>query len=421
MQLHFNSISEPTLPGPKWQKLFNLYWAAYKAWLDTKGQAYLPDLKTSQAALKEYMPEMVPTYERLCELANADAVAERFLTGFQPPAYISACSQAVITGGKIQLIRNYDYHPHLMEGTLLLSAWNGKKVIANSDCLSGVLDGMNEDGLVISLTFGGRKAVGKGFGIPFILRYVLEFCSNVKEAVETLSRIPSHMSYNVTVIDRSGAFKTVRLAPDRAPVITDAAFTTNHQGTVDWPENATFNKTLKRYAFLDNILLEKDLTPDALAKAFLAPPLYNTQFTEGFGTLYTAVYQPREGRVQIRWPNENMLQSFDDFKEEYKLIKFKQTSAEPAPSTNLEQVPAEAVQSPVQVQKTKGKSLLEQNWQEVVADTIVKTMSQTSSSTGKEQENIIPEKIIQRGEVSWEILADFWSRKGMEYWKKWKQ
>ena len=175
MQLHFNAISEPGKPGSKWQKLYNTHWSAYKSWLKSKGTTNYPDLKTSQEALKKYMPEMWPTYQRLCKLAKGDKVAARFLTGFQPPAYISGCSQAVTTGKDIQLVRNYDFHPDLMEGTQLLTSWNGKKVIATSDCLIGVVDGMNEDGLAISLTFGGRKEVGVGFGIPFILRYVLEF------------------------------------------------------------------------------------------------------------------------------------------------------------------------------------------------------------------------------------------------------
>jgi predicted choloylglycine hydrolase len=323
MQLHYYSISEPGLPGPKWQYLYNAYWAAYKTWLDANGFASLSDLKTSYAALKNYMPEMLPTYNRLCELAKADEVAQRFFTGFQPPAYINACSQAVLMEGEIQLVRNYDFHPELTDGALLLSAWNGKKVIANSDSLSGVLDGMNEDGLAISLTFGGRKVVGKGFGIPFILRYVLEFCSDVKDAVVVLTSIPSHMSYNVTVLDRSGAFKTIYLAPDRAPVITDTPYSTNHQGVVEWPENAAFNKTLERSTFLENLLSEKELNSDKMLNAFLQPPLYNTQFSEALGTLYTVVYRPLEGKVQLLWPNENMQQSFDNFSEEYKAIKLK--------------------------------------------------------------------------------------------------
>lgn len=408
MQLHFNAVSEPGLPGKKWQKLFNTYWEAYKAWLNSKENVDEPNLKTSQAALKKYMPEMWSTYKRLCKLANADDVAARFLTGFQPPAYISACSNAVLTGDKIQLVRNYDFHPDLTEGTQLLSAWNGKKVIATSDCLIGAVDGMNEDGLAISLTFGGRQIVGKGFGIPFILRYVLEFCSNVQEAVAALERIPSHMAYNVTVVDKTGKFKTVQLAPDKKPVVTDAAFITNHQGTVDWPENAAFNKTLERSTFLKKLLAKNGIDATTIADAFLQKPLYNNLFKEGFGTLYTAVYLPAEGTVQMRWPTAEISQSFDVFQEQYKLIQYEQ-----APVT----VKAVSKKTKVKVKGTLQKTQTVQkpiisgfDWQKPLSDTLVNAMTHSIPCADKEEVENLRNKLFHRGKFSWEILADFWSK-----------
>ncbi len=417
MQLHFNSISEPARAGPKWQKLFDTYWPAYLAWLNSKETAHTSDLETAQAALKYYMPEMVPTYEHLCQLVNADEMAARFLTGFEPPAYINACSQAVRSEDNIRLVRNYDYHPDLIEGTLLLSAWNGKKVMASSDCLIGALDGMNEDGLVVSLTFGGRKVVGKGFGIPFILRYILEFCSCVDEAVEALCRIPSHMAYNVTAIDKSGAFKTVMLAPDRAPLVTDAKFTTNYQGKVDWPENAQFNRTVERSEFLEE-LLAHNVSADNLADAFLHPPLYSNRFTKGFGTLYTAVYRPTEGSLQLRWPNENILQTFTGFREEYKLIKFNQ-SAGPATAWKM---PAKATSEITSSQlQSKASTTAAIDCQEAVADTLVNAMAHARLKKEDERLKTLREQIIHRGQISWKTIADYWANIGKGYWDKWKK
>lgn len=315
MQLNFKSILEYGTPGLKFQKLFYSFWPIYRSMLHTDEATYIPDLATSQAALMKYMPKMLPTYKRLCLLMNANDEMARFLTGFQPPAHVNACSQAVISGDEIQLVRNYDYHPDLFESTLLLSSWNGKKVIATTDYSIGLVDGMNEDGLAVSLTFGGRKEVGEGFGISFILRYILEFCSNVTEAIEVLTKVPSHMSYNVTVVDKSGVYKTVFLSPDNLPIVTDIAFTTNHQLQVDWPENAAFNGTMKRATFLKNLLETAPLSPENLTKAFLYPPLYNTLFNEGFGTLYTSVYRPLDGAVQLHWHQQVIYQSFDHFTE----------------------------------------------------------------------------------------------------------
>ncbi|MEQ9298451.1 MAG: C45 family peptidase [Cyclobacteriaceae bacterium] len=318
MQRHFISINEPVADF-KWQKLFFERWPAYQKWLNESGRP--PERSIALAALRKYMPEMVDTHDHLCRLVRAEDDVVAFLTGFQPPAYSSACSQVVSTQQTVQLIRNYDYHVGLFEGTLLMTRWHGKKVIANSDCLLGVLDGMNEDGLAISLTFGGRSVVGYGFGIPFILRYILEFCSTVEEAVDVLLRVPSHMSYNVTVTDRRGLIKTIQIAPDKSPVVTGIPLATNHQGPIEWAGN--INKTVERASCLKNLLLN-GVGGEDLTQAFLRKPLHNSEYSDGFGTLYTAVYQPIEGKVQLHWPNESVVQSFDSFIEGKKLIIYNQ-------------------------------------------------------------------------------------------------
>ena len=96
----------------------------------------------------------------------------------------------------------------------------------------GWLDGMNEDGLVASQTFGGRPAQGQGFSLILILRYVLETCRTVDEAIAALIRIPIAQSHNVTLLDRSGAHATLFLGPDRAPAVTAELLCTNHQERV---------------------------------------------------------------------------------------------------------------------------------------------------------------------------------------------
>lgn len=410
MQLHFNAVSALGKPGAKWQELYYTHWPAYKSWLNVKDSVNYPDLKTSQAALKKFMPEMWPTYKCLCKLVKADKVAARFLTGFQPPAYVSGCSQAVTIGEGIQLVRNYDFHPELMEGTQILTSWNGKKVISTSDSLIGAIDGMNEDGLAVSLTFGGRKVVGVGFGIPFILRYVLEFCSNVDEAVRALIRIPSHMSYNVTVVDKTGKFKTLYLSPDKKPEVTDVAFTTNHQGKIDWPENALFNKTLERSSFLKEILSDKNVNSDQLADAFLEEPLYNSRFKEGFGTLFTSIYRPMEGKVEYRWPEVTIKQSFDDFQEVEKLIDYEQNK-ELDELFSQEVIDfAQALEDPFDKQHAQNGS-----WQDSVTQTIINKIAEAHPTKSKKELGKIREKIMDNGVFSWKAVSGLWSKISTKY------
>ena len=52
---------------------------------------------------------------------------------------------------------------------------------------------------------------------------------------------------------------------------------------------------------------------ERFAAAFLEPPLHSTEHAQGFGTIYTAVYEPARGRVEYRWPGTTWEQSFDRF------------------------------------------------------------------------------------------------------------
>ncbi len=415
LQLNFSAISEK-LPSSKWQKLFNTHWPAYKAWFISKGALEKVDLATAQKQLEKFMPEYMPTYKRLCELSGDDPVAARFLTGYQPPAYISGCSQAICTSPP-QLVRNYDYHPHLSEGTLIKTTWNGKDVMGVGDCLSGLVDGMNESGLVVSLTFGGRKVVGNGFGIPFIIRYVLEFCETVDEGVSAFKRIPSHMAYNIMLLDKTGAYKMLQIAPDHPPKVTDYKVSTNHQGDIDWPEHAQFSKTVEREAFLNQTIAQSEQNAKGIADAFLAPPLFNRQYNDGFGTVFTSVYRPAEGRMELRWPEQTMEQSFTDFKEEIRLITYTEKAAEFAPAYEPSAYTADSYTTSQQADYwiEYGKAWASGKPSELVnqvAKAIGDAMGIANMEAMKNITEVLNSETKKRGQVPWELLADLWSNLG---------
>ncbi|MDO7606783.1 MAG: C45 family autoproteolytic acyltransferase/hydrolase [Loktanella sp.] len=303
------------LPGPKWAGLFHEYWPHYKKWWLKEGVSARPTYTECHKALSAHMPEMVPIYEDLCDLAGGGDLAARFLSFYCPPPYLTGCSQAIWTGKEPVLVRNYDYNPKAFDSLTLQTGWGGRRVIGTSDGLFGLVDGMNDAGLAISLTFGGRRDVGIGFGVPLILRYVLQTCKTAEEAGEVLSRVPTHMSYNVTVIDKKRKYLTAMLAPDRPAILTHAAVATNHQETVEWISHARITATVERERYLlQRITLHRD-PEEKFIGAFLRPPLYSTAFSMGFGTLYTAVYRPRLGQMEVRWPDVNWKHSFDDFQE----------------------------------------------------------------------------------------------------------
>ncbi len=327
MELVFEAIQEAQA-GPRWQAVFERHWAAYRRWFLSEGNRARPYYLSGLRKLREHMPELLPTYERLTELAGGSDLAARFLALYCPPPYLSGCSQAVWSGSPPLLARNYDYSPLLCEGVILDTRWNGRRVIAMSDCLWGVLDGINEDGLALSLTFGGSRSLGQGFGVPLILRYVLEFCTTAADAAAVLSRVPSHMAYNVTAVDRSGDYRTVFIAPDRPAVVRNVAVATNHQDTVEWHQHARATATLERERFLYSRLRERDGGPERLVQAFLRAPLYSTAYARGFGTVYTAVYHPVHGLAEYIWPNLRWQQSFTHFEEGKRLVRFPYVSGD---------------------------------------------------------------------------------------------
>lgn len=302
-------------PGPKWAALFREMWPAYRAWWSREGLAGRPTYLECRNAVARYLPEIEPTYEELVKLAGGGDLEARFLSFYCPPRYLPGCSQAIWQGGEPLLVRNYDYSPAAFDGILLGSAWAGRRVIGTTDGLFGLVDGMNDKGLAVSLTFGGRREVGNGFGAPIILRYLLQTCNSTEDAAAALTRIPSHMSYNVTVLDSKRNYLTAYLAPDRPTLITHAAVATNHQEQVEWSSHARFTATVERERFLLQRLTLHPETQEKFVSAFLRPPLYSTAFSHGFGTLYTAAYRPRDGEMALCWPRRQWAHKFGDFAE----------------------------------------------------------------------------------------------------------
>ena len=322
----FEAIDELD-PGQQWRALFEKHWPRYRAWFLHEGEAARTSYVASAQALRDHMPELVPTYERLCELAGGGDVEARFLAMWEPPSYLSGCSQGVWSGRAPVLARNYDYAPERLEGAILHTNWN-RPVIGMSDCLWGLLDGVNDAGLAVSLAFGGRKIVGKGFGVPLVVRYLLETCETTVDARTTLRRLSYHLAHTLTIVDRSGDVATAYLAPDRDVELSPAVAATNHQREVEWTEHAQATHTLERERELTRLLEDDETTADSFVAAFLRPPLYQRDYRRGMGTLYTAAYRGDEGRADYFWPGVEWRQSFDRFQPGTRTIRMERSGGQ---------------------------------------------------------------------------------------------
>lgn len=322
---------EEAQPGPQLSRLFERHWPGYERWFLREGDAARPRYLDCERALRQYLPELMPTFERLLECVGGGDRAARLLSLYCPTPFLAGCSQAAWARDSVVLVRNYDYSPRLTDGVLLASCWNGTRTIAMSDCLWGVLDGMNEHGLAVSLAFGGRRQVGEGFAITLVLRYLLEFCRDVPDALEVLGRVPVYMSYNVAVIDAGGQQATAYLAPDRPPRLTRDRVSTNHQGSIEMPDHARAWETERRDEYLRFCVEAPYQNADSLTAHFLSPPLYRSGHARGWGTLYTAAYYPHEGRMALHWPQQPAWwQGFDHFTPGARVVDFVAREQPPA-------------------------------------------------------------------------------------------
>jgi len=313
----FRTIDEPK-PGPKMAAIFAERAAAYDSWYLQDGDELRPSAAEGLDALRTHMPELVPIYEAMVrEVGGQDPTAERMFTMWRPPGAAIACSQGVLRVGERgpRLVRNYDYPAELMDAVILRSEFGDRRVIGMTDAVWGLCDGMNDRGLAVSLTFGGRASLGLGFGVPLVVRYLLEVCDTVTHARAVLARMPVAHTHNLTIADAEGDVITAYLNPDRPVSFRRLPIAVNHQWSVESWDPVLAESTLQREWWLLRLLDDPDVDHERFLGAFLVPPLYSLAHDAGRGTVWTGVYDPQEGDVTYAWPTLRLPLRFDSFEE----------------------------------------------------------------------------------------------------------
>ena len=295
-------------PEEAWLARFAQGRRAAERWYLGEGRTTPPTAIECRQALQRYMPELLPHYDRACALVGEDDLAYQILSHYRPAPVIGGCTQAVWLGnGGPALVRNYDFPLDLISDRFEVTSWSGREVIAKAQRpWGGCIDGINEDGLVASLTFGGSQVQGFGFSVILMLRYVLETCSQVDQALAALRRIPIAMSQNITLLDSSGRYATVFLGPDRAPTVSQVRVCTNHQENI-----GGVSHSVERQRVVLKALDVPAMSLSKLITLFAAPPLYSRR--EASTTAYTAVYWPAERRVDYLWPGKIIHQGIGRF------------------------------------------------------------------------------------------------------------
>ena len=205
----------------------------YERWFLREGDAARPSWLACERALRHWLPELWPTFERvLAAVGDSDRTA-RFLSLYQPTPFLAGCSQAAWARESVALVRNYDYSPRLADGVLLyaleldagdrdvgLPVGRARRHEQPRPC---GLDGLRRP----------ARAVGDGLrhhADPALRAGVLPRRTRCAGGAD--ARAGAHGLQRRTGRSRRPAMPTVYLGPDRPPLVSQERVSTNHQGSI---------------------------------------------------------------------------------------------------------------------------------------------------------------------------------------------
>jgi predicted choloylglycine hydrolase len=81
--------------------------------------------------------------------------------------------------------------------------------IGNSTAMVQMEDGVNEHGLAAGLTFNNLEVVRPGLNAGILVRYMLEKCKTVQEALERLTEMPVASAQTLIIADKTGDMAVV--------------------------------------------------------------------------------------------------------------------------------------------------------------------------------------------------------------------
>lgn len=112
--------------------------------------------------------------------------------------------------------RNNDLPPFLkkVSKSILYDLKNGYSFIGNTSAMINFEEGLNEKGLVASMTFVVPKKIVPGLSSVFLVRYLLEKCATTQEAIDALKSLPIASACNILITDKKGDMLVAECTPD---------------------------------------------------------------------------------------------------------------------------------------------------------------------------------------------------------------
>lgn len=123
-------------------------------------------------------------------------------------------------GEDIIFARNHDMFSVFKKTTesALIRPDEGYAFLGQGDALIGKEDGVNEHGLAVGMTYVTTKYKKPGLNFLFLVRFLLEKCANVAEALRALKALPIATSQNIVLADREGDMAVVECCSEEMQI-----------------------------------------------------------------------------------------------------------------------------------------------------------------------------------------------------------
>lgn len=206
--------------------------------------------------------------------------------------------------------RNYDMLFDFKKFTesSLIAPTDKYSYISQSDVFIGRSDGINEKGLSIAMSFVNGTKIQPGIGFHFVIRKVLENCSDTKQAIDLIQNTKVSSANNFLIADKSGHIAVVESAPQKSIIRKpqknkDYLYITNQfvteemksfdRGGVEW------SKSLERYEGLKERLKSVRIMDLQKAKEILSDDCVCLNLRkEKFGTIWSIVADLNELKIE---------------------------------------------------------------------------------------------------------------------------
>lgn len=168
---------------------------------------------------EQYFPKVLQEMQGICHAQDLsmDHLAA-FVFGMYSFTLDHHCTCFVCKDEQAHVFaRNSDFLVHLEKqyDSCYYNYDQSLSFIGNTTAFVEIEDGVNEYGFCAGLTFIAPTVIQPGFNAGMLIRYVLEHCKTVEEALSFLHQVPIASSQTITMADATGAMVVVECCPEK--------------------------------------------------------------------------------------------------------------------------------------------------------------------------------------------------------------